>query len=547
MAIEKKLVFGNNARNKILQGILKCSSAVEKTFGPRGKLSVVYKGTIPYTTRDGVKTLQAISFKDELENIGASLIKEASTKANLINGDGSTTVAILTGAFCFAANRLVNKGLDTNEIVFGYKEALKDVINEIVKSSVSISGEEDIKKIAKVSAHGDEEVANIVTKAFTGLGENGVVAITDSLSRKGKSDVIFSTGCDFDRGFLSSLSVNTKSDTCELKEPIILILSKAVKSFTDIVPFIQYASENQKPIVILAPDFDDEAVAAFNNNLSKKVIEGALILAPGTSKQDVADKLRDIAVLTGAKILGEDVEIDGFKLKEDFGGCAQIVIHANKTELIDPDTDEELIEKYVEELKAKINKDDVDEAYSEFEIEKIKDRLAHMTGGVATIKVGAITQMELDEKKDRYDDAVNAVRAAMQEGIIPGGGTTLLEASLTLENHRKGLAYNAFLDAIQIPFKLLVASTGQTPEKIMVQILNKKAIGFNAASGEICDLVKEGIMDSLKVIKNDLIYAENIAETFLNIDVAIISDLPNINITSVDPILNQEEFFGGTQ
>jgi chaperonin GroEL len=551
MGVEKRIVYGRDARRGILNGILKSGRAVTSTFGPKGRLSVVYKGSTPYTTRDGAKTIQAISFRDELENIGASLMKEVCTKANYSNGDGSTTVVILASTLCETAERLLDDGLDVNVIVKEFKTALEDVLSKVESQRIPVGGEADLKKIALISAHGDDDIASTVIKAFTGIGEDGIVALADSLSRKGKSDVVFSTGCDFERGFLSSASVNTKSDTCELKDPLVLVTSKPVDSFETIIPFLQYAQDKEQPIVFIAPDFDDSAVAGFVGNLSKKTLQGAMILAPGTSKSDIKDRIRDLNVLLGGRVLGDDVEIDQFSMKDDFGRCDQIIVHAGKTEIIEPNTDEAKFAEHVAALKVKIELDDVDEAYTEFEIEKIKSRIAHMEGGVATIKVGGLTQMELDEKKDRYEDAINAVRAVIKEGMVPGGGVALLRSAFELDTGVfKGTAYNAFLDAIKEPFRALVRSAGCSVENAIISVLspkNKKGsvIGFDASDATVKDISAVGIMDAAKVIKNDLIYAESVAETFTTLDVAIISDLGSLSMRPVDESF--QDYFGGVK
>jgi len=543
MSVEKKLIYGRDARRGVLSGILKCGRAVSSTFGPMGRQSVVYKGSVPYMTRDGAKTVLAVSFSDELENIGASLTKEVCSRANYSNGDGSSTVVILSSALCRKAEELLDDGMDINVLVDGFRRASSDVIAELDGMGIPVSGDDDLRRIALVSAHGDDEVADTVVRAFSGLGENGIVAIADSLSRKGKTDVVFTTGCEFERGFLSSQSVNTKNDTCEVRDPLILLVWKPVESFETVVPFLQHAQNLERPIVVIAPDFDDSVVAGFNGNLSKKTLQGSMILAPGVSKVDVKDRMRDLNVLLGGRILYEDVEVDGFDMSKDFGTCGQMIIHANKTEVVDPAMDPERFAKHVAELKVKINKDDVDEAYTEFEIEKIKSRIAHMEGGVATIKVGGLTSMELEEKKDRYEDAVNSVRAVMAEGMIPGGGSSLLRISNELET-RAGTenwrnAYLGFLDAMKEPFRVLVRSTGLSVERVTLDILRdpRPGVGFDARNMGVVDMKEEGIMDSLKVIKNDVMYSSSMAETYATLDVAIVSDLGSLSVRPVDPVL----------
>jgi chaperonin GroEL len=317
-------------------------------------------------------------------------------------------------------------------------------------------------------------------------------------------------------------------------------------------PFMQYATDKSKPIVFIAPDFEESCLAGFYNNVTKKTVEGALILSPGMSKQSIDDRTRDLSVLLGGRVLHTDVAVNSFKFDEDFGLCERMIIHTRKTEIIDPNTDEEVLRAHIQELQAKTTTDEVNESYSEFEVEAIRERIAHMTGGVATILVGARTPIELGEKKDRYEDAVNAVRAALAEGVVPGASTPLLKIAYenmetwTASSDLSGgvrVAALAFGDAISMPAKILIKSARHSPEKILPKMLSgSPSTGFDGKREEIVDLFEKGIVDPLKVIKNSLIYAENVAETFMMIDCAIISDLKNVSVESLDETL-QDSFF----
>jgi len=540
--INKKILFGQKVREKILSGILKVGKAAAATYGPKGRISVQWNGAQIFTTKDGIKTIQKITFGDELENIGASLIKEACSKANYQSGDGSTCTGILTYLLCKKANDLLNTGIDINTLKEGYDIALDHTVRLIQNYKIPIKDEQDLYNIAKVSANGDDEIAANITKAFSSIGEDGIVSISDSLSRQGKSEVVFYTGCDFDKGFISSKCVNTKNDTCELEDPLILLSRNSFNKFEEIVPYIQYANSVEMPIVIIAPDFDETCSAGFYDNVTKNRIKGSLIFAPGISKEAIHERLRDLAVLLNAQILGEDVDEEKYDLNVHSGSCEKIIIHKNKTEIINPKTNEQRFQDYIKILKAKIDLDDANEAYTEFEIESIKERIAHMVGGVAVIKVGALTQMDLDEKKDRYEDAISAVKAAIKEGIVPGAGTTLLRIGTELYATK---AYNkeiekvikAFCDAITEPAKILIRSAGNLPEKIIPTILKKKNYGYDSRSEKVVDLLFAGIIDPAKVIRNAITYATNVAKMFASIDVAVISDLKNVSIDPLDPLL----------
>jgi chaperonin GroEL len=549
MAHNKELIFGNAARDKILNGMLKCGRAVATTYGPRGRFTVVFKGSTPYLTKDGIRSLKAINFADELEEIGASLIKEASERANFVNGDGSTATAILCATLCQTANELIKTGIDASDIREGFSAARDAVLKHIDTYSKKISSADDIFAIAKVSANNDEEIAGMIRDAFTNIGDDGIVVITDSFSRTGQSAVTYTTGCSFDRGFLSSINADAKSETIEFQHPLVLLSSKPVDKFEEIIPFCKFAESEKKPLVIIAPDFGDDATAGFFNNIEKKTLSGTLILAPGVSKREITEKLDDLSVMLDASVLHTDVTLDSFKLDSHFGKCELMVVHSKKTEIISPVTNETRLATHIDALRKRASLDKVDEALSEFESEQIRSRIAHLSGGIATIHVGSRTSVELGEKKDRYEDAINAVRGAIAGGIVPGGSTALLVSALTIADKwatgRASSAHTAslaFLDAIIKPAQILIRSTGRKTDKVISEIMKHDGTyGFNSKTGEVEDLIAAGIVDPTKVIKNSLIYAENVAESFMMIDCAIVSKLGNLSINS-DPVMTDEFF-----
>ena len=309
------------------------------------------------------------------------------------------------------------------------------------------------------------------------------------------------------------------NDQCILKDPKILLSIKPINDVELIKPIVTYCEKNRFPLIIIAPNFDEEIMAFYNEMISKKIISGTLILSPGSDKISIENKMNDLAIMLNAKILGQDIEFSTFDIENDFGKCGEIIIQKSKTTIIDSKSDNEKFDKYVEMLRAKISLDSTEKAYSEFEIESIKERIARMTGGIATILVGALTEIELNEKRDRYDDAVNAVRNTIKEGFIPGASTPLLRISYynnkKFNNPGQEFSFKAYLKAIKKPSKILINSTGDDSEDIIEEILKKENnFGYDAKKAEIVDLVKTGIIDPYKIIYNNIIYATNIAEQF---------------------------------
>jgi len=541
----KKIYRQNEARKIVLSGMQEVATTVSSTFGPRGRTVAFDRGGNVKITKDGITVAKEIKFSDEAKNFGAVLIKEAAGKSNYINGDGSTSTTILTYELCKEAYKLLIQGIDINDLREGYKEAKDYVIKKLEDYKHEIEGEDQIFNIAKVSANGDEEIAKNIQQAFLSIGDNGIVSIADSLSRKGETTVKIATGLEFDRGFLSSLSVNSANDQCILNDAKVLLSANVIDDVEDIKAILQGLQLAKKDVVIIAPDFTDEVMAFFRELLSKKVIQGSLVLAPGTSKNTINDNLLDLAVMLDAQILGQDFDTNEFK-DDCLGEARQIIISKGKTIIIDAKTNEERFNKHIELLQAKVNHDSAEIGYSEYEIESVKERIAKMSGGVATIYVGGLTIQELGEKKDRYEDAINAVRSSLRGGYIPGAGTALLRIAssdnLMSTSTSMNLAIKAFMKAMKTPAKVLINSSGHDYDNVINEILkdNVKSIGFDSRSGELTDLIKKGIIDPFAVIVNSVIYAHNMAEQFMSVDSVIITDVPNLRVESLDDILNED-------
>jgi chaperonin GroEL len=546
MSAGKIIIKNKKCRDGILLGILETSNVVSSTYGPRGKTVALEKGNQFRITKDGLSVAKEIKFSNEQKNFGASLIKEAASYANFSNGDGSTNVTILTAELCKEVNNLINQGIDINDIRDGFKKGRDFVLSELSKFKKEIQSEKDFFNVAKISANNDEEIAKYITEAFNGIGDNGIVSIGTSQSRQGITSVVFTTGFEFDKGFISSKCVNSSNDQCILDNPKILVSIKPLNDVENLKPIITYCEKNRLPLIIIAPNFDEEVMAFFNEMLARKVIQGSLILSPGTDKISIDNKTNDLAVLLNTKILGQDIEFATFDIEKDFGTCKQIIIKKAKTTLIDCNYDKDKFDNYIQLLTARTVLDSAEKAYSEYEIESIKERIARMTGGIATILVGALTEIELSEKKDRYEDAVNAVRNTIKDGYIPGASIPLLRISYldsSLDSQRPGqlFSFKAYLKSLRKPSKLLISSTGDDPENIIPEILKENNnFGYDAKQAKIVDLLETGIIDPYKIIYNNILYATNIAEQFLSINSIIVSDIQNMELQSLDEVLNED-------
>lgn len=544
----KIICSGRNARKSVLSGILEAAKTAAVTYGPRGRTVAFFRGNDARLTKDGITVLREIDFSDELKKFGAMLVKEASSKSNFQGGDGSTSTAILTGSLCETASNLLDQGIDINELRVGFKRARDTVLDYLPNLRKTIDSDEDIKKIALVSSNGDNEIADLVTEAFTSIGDYGIVTIADSMSRSGESKVVLSNGIEFNKGFLSSQCVNASNDQCILNNPGIIFFSKAQNDLDVIAPIISFFEKNDRPVVLIAPDFDDSIATYFKEKLSKKLISGSLILAPGSTKLDITERLTDLAVLTGTVLYGEQRDVEDFSF-DDIGTCDTITITKNKTTFsINEYKDENAVNEHLKSLQTKLELDSAEEGYSEYEKERLKERIARMTGGVATILVGALTAPELSEKKDRYEDAINAVRAALSEGFVPGAGTALLKTSYqNFDNIKVELtiaqktAFSAFMTAIRKPAKLLISSTGEDTEVVIPNLLNGPTdLIFDARRAVYTHAFDEsGIIDPYSVIKNSIIYSTSVAEQFFSLDSVIISDVKNLAFKPVDQVLDE--------
>lgn len=548
----KEIIFGQKARDGINTGIQLACKAVASTFGPRGRTVAYTKGTNTITTKDGISVLKSLSFSNnEVLDTGLKLLKEAADKANMHSGDGSTSTTILTASLCNEANRLLTQGIDINDLRYAFKQASKDVLDSLKKYKKDIESEETIKNIALVSSNGDEEVAQFVTDAFTSIGDGGLVSYADSMSRTGKTVLEIKQGLQIDKGYISSKCVNSTNDQCILNDVNIILFNDMVDGEDAVEKFpLLIQTLKGKSVLVIAPEYSEEIISMYLKSFVSNGI--VFIKAPGMSRESISSNIQDIAVMTNGKIIGIDLSLDEFNPLKDCGHCGTATLTNKETIITDPATDENAFNEHIELLKKMTEEGDCIHGKSQFQIDVIKERIARLTGGIATIYIGALTSVELSEKKDRYDDAINAVRNSLAEGILVGAGTTLLRISYDnaiTKSACKNMsisqqtAYKAFMKAIRAPAKRLILSTGEDTEVVIPEILKNENNGFNARTAKVEKIIEKGIVDPYAVVKNSIIYSTNMAEQFMSIDTIIVSDVKNMSIEALDEVVDPGRMF----
>lgn len=551
------ITFGSNARHSMLDGMQELEDAVISTLGPRGRTVILDSGNDhPVATKDGVSVARFITFSNHYKRIGASIIKEAATKTDAVAGDGTTTTCLLTTELCKAGNKLVDMNLDAVEIKKGFGKACADVLDALDTQKRVVSGAEDIKHVATISANNDTEIGEIIMDAFTSIGEGGIVSAIGANNRTGKTTVTVSNGMEIEKGLISSVFINTKNNTCELENPVYLVVGAPLKQMDDIRGILQIVARQNKSLVICAPVFDEIFLSDFIDSVEKKTISGALIYPRGNDRVSIDQFIEDLAVQVGAKVLNgkSKISIDQFNPQTMLGSSESIVIAKKKTTIIGGSGTEEEIDARVAELQAEIQRGSVgsdDETKTLTDIELLRERIANLSGGVATIHIGALTPLELKEKKDRYEDAIRAVNAAITEGVISGGGVGLLHAVKAvsekhkpLENPTQEHGYQTFLNICEMPAKRIIDSTGKKGDYIIEKIKDTHNInyGFNAKKEELTKtMYEDGIIDPILVTKTALAYATSIAGTFITTDCVITDEAMNVSVSAIDPLLDEEK------
>ncbi len=521
-------MFNEEARKSLKEGVDKLSDALKVTLGPKGRNVVLDKGFgAPTITKDGVTVAKEIEFKDKQENIGAEMIKEVATKANDSAGDGTTTATILAQAMINEGLKLVSSGVNPLEIRQGIEKKIAEIVEEIKNISKSISTQEEIAQVASISAN-NKEIGGKIAEAMEKVGKNGVVTVEEGQSFGVEVEVV--EGMQFDKGYISPHMVtDPDSMKSEYSDPYILITDKKISSVQEVLPVLEKISEaGKKDVVIIADEIEGEALATFVLNKLRGTFNVLGVKAPGFGDRRKA-MLEDIAVLTGGKVISEEV---GLKLEnaqlEDLGQARKVASTKDETTIVEGKGEEDNIRKRVEQVKKEIENSD-----SDYDKEELQKRLAKLSGGVGVIKVGAATETEMKEKKDRIEDALNATRAAQEEGIVAGGGLSLAKSSSSFKgSQEKKSAGEEIVDqAILSPIKQIASNAGQDGSLVLYNLIQKNKekpeqnIGYNALENKYENLIEAGIIDPTKVVRTALENAASAAIMFLTVE-AVVADDP---------------------
>ena len=520
----KQIIYGEQSRQAILRGVNQLADAVKVTLGPKGRNVVLDKkfGS-PTITKDGVTVAKEIELRDPLENMGAQMVREVASKTSDTAGDGTTTATVLAQAIYREGAKNVVAGANPMELKRGIEKAVEAMTAEIKKMSKPVKGNM-IAQVGMISANGDETIGKIIAEAMEKVGKDGVITVEEAKTLETTLDVV--EGMQFDRGYLSPYFV-TDPERMEvvLENPVILIHEKKISSMKDLLPVLEQVARLGRPLLIIAEDIEGEALATLVVNKLRGTLQAAAVKAPGFGDRRKA-MLEDIAILTGGKALTEDlgVKLENIKL-EDLGKAKKVTIDKDNTTIVEGAGESKAIEGRVKQLRVQ-----VEETSSDYDREKLQERLAKLVGGVAVIKVGAATETEMKEKKARVEDAMHATKAAVEEGIVPGGGVALLRASkaldtLKLEGDQK-IGVQIIRRAIEEPCRWIATNAGLEGSIIVAQVKDGKGDeGFNAATEVFEDLVKAGVIDPAKVVRNALQNASSIASLLLTTE-ALICDIP---------------------
>ena len=521
----KQIKFDADARQKILAGVEKLSNAVTSTLGPSGRNVILDKkfGS-PQITKDGVTVAKEIELPDPFENMGAQMVKEVASKTNDVAGDGTTTATLLAEAIYREGLKNLTAGANGMALKRGIDKATAAVTDAIAKLSKKVKSADEIAQVATLSANGDEEIGKMISEAMDKVGKEGTITVEEAKTLESSLDVV--EGMQFDKGYLSPYFVtNAESMECELENPFVLLFEKKISNLQDMLPLLQAVAKSGRPLMIIAEDVEGEALATLVVNKLRGTFQVCAVKAPGFGDRRKAI-LEDIAILTGGKLISEDIGIKLESVTVDMLGRAKkVVVDKDNTTIVEGLGKGADIKARVEQIKKQI-----EETTSDYDREKLQERLAKLAGGVALIKVGAATEAAMKEKKDRVDDALHATRAAVEEGIVPGGGVAYLRAqkaveALDLEGDEK-VGANIIARAIEAPLRKLVDNAGQEAALVIANV--KKATGtngYNVRTGEYCDLLKAGVVDPAKVTRSALQNAASIAGLLLTTD-CMVTDLP---------------------
>ena len=522
----KEVRFGEDARARMLKGVNTLANAVKVTLGPKGRNVVLEKSFgAPTITKDGVSVAKEIELADKYENLGAQIVKEAASKTSDVAGDGTTTATVLAQAFIQEGLKAVAAGINPMDLKRGIDKAVTAAVGELKKFSNPTANDKEIAQVGTISANSDTNIGDIIATAMKKVGKEGVITVEEGSGLENELDVV--EGMQFDRGYLSPYFINNQqSQQVELDDPYILIHDKKVSNVRELLPVLEAVAKAGKPLLIVAEEVEGEALATLVVNTIRGIVKVAAVKAPGFGDRRKAI-LEDIAVLTNGQVVSEEV---GLSLEKttlaDLGRAKRIVITKENTTIIDGAGDAEKIQSRIGQIKAQI-----EETSSDYDREKLQERVAKLAGGVAVIKVGAGTEIEMKEKKARVEDALHATRAAVEEGVVPGGGVALIRALKAVEglkgdNTDQDLGIAITRRALEAPLRAIVANAGEEPSVILNKVKEGTGnFGYNAATGEFGDMVAMGILDPTKVTRSALQHAASVAGLAITTE-AIVAELP---------------------
>lgn len=530
----KQIIFGSEARAKLLEGVNLLADTVKITLGPRGRNVVIEKKFRPAViTKDGVTVAKEVDVEDHIVNIGAQMVKEVASKTADIAGDGTTTATVLAQAIFREGIKFVAAGAKPIEIQRGIAKAVEHVVEYIKNNSVPVSGKTEIEQIATISANGDKEIGEMIAHAMDKVGKDGIITIEEAKGMVSELDIV--EGLQLDRGYISPYFVTDQDKLeCVLVDPLILIYDKRISNMKSIFPLLDKVVRDNKSLLIIADEVETEALTGLIVNKVRSVINVCAIKTPSFGDRRKA-ALEDIAILTGGLVISDDL---GLKIEsctvDNLGKASKVIVTKETCTIVDGKGFKKVIEERIEQIRRQL-----ENSTSEYDKEIQKDRLAKMSGGVAVIKVGAATETEMKEKKDRIEDALHATKAAVQEGVVAGGGVTYLraqkaiEAKMLLPGSDQRMGFKIVLRSLEEPIRIIAENAGFEGSVVVSEVLKTDGLGFDARSGDYVDMFKEGIIDPAKVTRSALQNAASIAGLLLTTE-AVIIDVEKVDLNNVN-------------
>ena len=522
----KDLKFGDTARKKLLEGVNVLADAVKVTLGPKGRNVILDKSFgAPTVTKDGVSVAKEVELEDKFENMGAQMVKEVASQTSDVAGDGTTTATVLAQSILNEGLKSVAAGMNPMDLKRGVDKAVIAIVEEVSALSAPCKDSKAIAQVGTISANADEAVGAIIAEAMDKVGKAGVITVEDGSGLDNELDVV--EGMQFDRGYLSAYFINNQdSMSADLENPFILLFDKKISNIRDLLPLLENVAKAGRPLLVIAEDVEGEALATLVVNNMRGIVKVAAVKAPGFGDRRKA-MLEDIGILTGGTVISEEVglNLEGTSI-EDLGSAKRVQISKENTTIIDGAGEGKNIEGRVAQIRAQ-----VEETSSDYDREKLQERVAKLAGGVAVIKVGAGTEIEMKEKKARVEDALHSTRAAVEEGVVAGGGVALVRAlqkisGLTGENEDQNVGIALLLKAVTTPLRQIVANSGEEASVVLDKVsAGKGNYGFNAATGEYGDMIEMGILDPAKVTRTALQAAGSVASLMITTEV-MVSDLP---------------------